>query len=119
MFHKFANLVGANRQRIFSLLMLPAFFLGTLPHTACICADGHREVSCKAAACRAIADGSKAPRCCGCSCCKDSGSQQIRSCCQHKNHLSSKAPAAPVNGVMAKTGSGCQPIVEAPAPATV
>jgi len=30
------NLLKAYREKVFSLVLLPAFFLGTLPHTACI-----------------------------------------------------------------------------------
>src|SRR5207302_8286938 len=47
-------------------------------------------------------------------CCKNRSSSQARSCCGHK---SAKPGSTPLNGLMAKSGSGCQPIVEAPAPA--
>src|SRR4051794_28727024 len=46
MFRKLFKLARASRERAFALVMLPAFLLGTLPQTACICADGHRQASC-------------------------------------------------------------------------
>jgi len=118
MFRRITRLIRAYRESIVSLVLLPAFFLGTMPHTACICADGHREEFCKAALCRAINNGSITSNCCGCSCCKNSGAQQQRSCCRAKNCESKSRSQAPANGVAAKTGSCCHPFVEAPAPAT-
>ena len=53
---------------ILSLALLPAFLYGTLPHTACICADGHREEHCRALAGKRCDKSSavSAP----CSCCR-------------------------------------------------
>ena len=118
MFRRIKKFVWRSRGRMLSLVMLPAFFLGTLPHTACICADGHREEFCKAALCRALGNGSKTTACCGCSCCKPSGSHAGRSCCQSKQGESGKPSSMPMNGLAAKTNSCCQPIIEAPAPAS-
>lgn len=118
MFRRMTRLMRAYRERIVSLVLVPAFFLGTMPHTACICADGHREEFCKAALCRAIANGS-ATHCCGCSCCKNSSAQPQRSCCQAKNGESRSGSPGPANGLAAKTGSCCHPFLEAPAPAAI
>ncbi len=117
MFRRLSKLARTYREKILSLVVLPAFFLGTLPHTACICADGHREEFCKAAACRSIASGSSTTACCGCSCCQNRGSDQGRSCCKDKCCERPTGSTAPAGGLTAKTGTCCQPIVEAPAPA--
>src|SRR5438874_13838811 len=97
MFRRAKKLVYASRERILSLVLLPAFFLGTLPHTACICADGHREAFCRATTCRFLAQRSNTDACGQCSCCKGSGSAcDKRSCCQAKHSTSSprhKQPA--------------------------
>jgi hypothetical protein len=119
MFRGMKKLVSTHRERLVSLVLLPAFFFGTMPHTACICADGHREEFCKAALCRAIGNGSTATTCCGCSCCKGRGAHEGRSCCQAKSCQPANGGAAPANGIAAKTGSCCQPFFEAPAPAVV
>src|SRR3954466_10017710 len=98
MFRRIIKL-AAHRERILALVLVPAFFLGTMPRAACICADGHRETSCRAATCRANSG-------CGCSCCK---SHQCRSCCHSK-------PSHSADGLSAEAKC-CQPIVEAPSPA--
>src|SRR5205809_397178 len=117
MFRSVLSPARVSRERVLSLVMLPAFFLGTLPHTACICADGHREAVCRAGACMAINNGAGATTCCGCSCCKDRGTPGARSCCQAKSCCAAKHKTTPKNGIAAEN-SCCQPIVEAPAPAT-
>ncbi len=117
MFHRIGKLVWLNCERLLSLVMLPAFFLGTLPHTACICADGHREPSCNASACRARAFESSKAACCGCICCKDCGTKHGRSCCQKQASKSHKHNSVSVNGLVAMTGSCCHPIIEVPAAA--
>lgn len=119
MFRRMNKLMHAHRERILSLVLLPAFILGTLPHTACICADGHRESSCKVAACRSLASGPRASSCCGCDCCKPRESQDGRLCCQAKQHCQSVAPGQqPLSGLIASGSTCCHPITEAPAPAT-
>ena len=117
MFQRMPRPMRARRERVVSLLLLPAFFLGTMPHTSCICADGHREEFCKATLCRAFNQGSKTTACCGCSCCKNSGDKQVRACCRAKACESTNSSSTPVNGVTARTGSCCHPFTEAPAPA--
>jgi hypothetical protein len=117
MFRRIKKIVWSHRERLLSLVLLPTFFLGTMPHTACICADGHREPFCRAAACSDLASGTSKTPSCGCSCCKDRGSQEGQSCCSGKSCCAGKHSSIPVDGLAAKTGSCCQPIVEAPAPA--
>jgi hypothetical protein len=119
MFWGIKRLIRTSGERLISLVLLPAFFLGTMPHTACICADGHREEFCKATLCRAIGQGSRVSSCCGCSCCKNAGGQQARSCCQKKGCQPTKGSGVPANGLTAKTGSCCNPFVEAAAPSTL
>jgi len=119
MFRGLNKLVAAHRERIVSLVLLPAFFFATMPHTACICADGHREAFCKAALCRAMSNGSSATACCGCSCCKNRDTQHGVSCCHGKSCQPASGDSPRSNGVAAKTGSCCHPFLEGPAPASV
>lgn len=107
------------REKILSLVMLPAFFLATLPHTACICADGHREPSCQAAVCRSLAKGSSMTACCGCTCCSHRGSNEPRSCCQAKQKQQSSSDHHPISGSAVAAKGCCKPFVESPAPAAV
>ena len=115
MFRRIRKLVWSNRERLLSLVMLPAFVLTTLPHTACICADGHREEFCRAAACRAINSGDVKSVCCGCSCCKDRGSDGVRTCCKTKHQAPSRS--VPADGLAAKPATCCQPVIAVPATA--
>jgi hypothetical protein len=111
MFRRIAKQMHAHRERIVSLMLMPAFLIGTMPHTACICADGHREVVCPAMAGRFTLQ------------CSNAGARSERSCCSEKVGCCSKASCCrgrqsrpPASGLFAKTGSCCHPIVEAPAP---
>ena len=104
------------RSRAFAAVLVPAFLLATLPHSACICADGHKEPSCNASACCAIAQGKGDGVCCGCSCCKPNSDGTPPSCCQSK-HGPTDPAKRPASGLNAKTGSCCHPITEAPVPA--
>jgi hypothetical protein len=117
MFRRIRKLVWPNRERLLSLVMLPAFFLATLPHTACICADGHRESSCNVWACRAGAPESSKAASCGRSCCKDCRAKQERNCCHKNAGESAKHDSMHVSGLVISTGSCCHPIIEAPAAA--
>lgn len=114
MFRKVKKLAAVYRERLVSLMLLPAFFLATMPHTACICADGHREAFCRAALCRLMSSEFGESACCGCSCCKARATCEKRSCCKAK-HCQQK----PIDGtgLIAITGSCCHPYVEVPAPA--
>jgi hypothetical protein len=114
MFRRINKLVHASRERLLSLVMLPAFFLATLPHTACICGDGHREGRCNASACCAIKAGKPIGACCGCPCCQ---SKSAKSCCCKSKPAASGCEKCPLPGLAAKNGNCCQPIIETPAPA--
>jgi|SRR4051812_33936113 hypothetical protein len=98
-------------QRLFSLVLIPAFLCGTLPHTACICADGHREQQCRAIG-RPIAlpHGSSAAKCHCCSSHTTSGPATI-ACCHSTTGESQSASS------LTAGKSCCQPIVEGPASA--
>jgi hypothetical protein len=109
--------VWPHRERLLSLVMLPAFFLASLPHTACICADGHREPFCRAGACHAVASGSSATARCGCNCRQAGGSTQKRDCCEQEACEPKERDGVPADGLVAKSGPCCQPFVEAPIPA--
>src|SRR5436305_8904639 len=101
MFRNLKKRAMAHRERLVSLVLLPAFFLGTMPHIACICADGHREDFCKATLCVAVSSGSSNSASCGCSCCKSHGNQQLPSCCRAKTSQPTSGSKSPVNGVTA------------------
>jgi hypothetical protein len=94
------------RRGLLSLALLPAFLYGALPHTACICADGHREEHC-----RALSRHSSAPQSATkseCSCCK--ARQGAPSCCQ------AAGSQAQSHSASMAAGTCCRPIVESPAP---
>ena len=115
MFRRLRKLVRSHREKLLSLVILPAFFLATLPHGACICGDGHREAFCNLSICHAIYQGKATGVCCGCSCCKNKCDEQ-RSCC-HSKHRPAEPVKSPVSGIGANTGTCCHPIIETPAPA--
>jgi hypothetical protein len=115
-FRSYKLIAACRRSKAFAAILVPAFLLGTLPHSACICADGHKEPSCNATACCAMASGKATDGCCGCTCCKPGDDGKPRACCQ-ANHRSKTADQKPASGLAAKTGHCCSPIVEAPAPA--
>ena len=115
MFRRTLKLVRAYRERILSLVLLPAFILGTCPHAACICADGHREPICQAGFCRAANRGDSTTACCGCSACKQRSACEVRQCCRDKEH----ATNSPEQKLVLVTGDGgcCYPYLESGAPA--
>lgn len=110
------KLVRLHRERLLALVMLPAFFLATLPHSACICGDGHREAHCNRAVCCALNQGEASTISCGCAFCKTKGDGKTGCCCQSKNGPVKPAKDSPP-GLAAKTGTCCHPYLEAPAPA--
>jgi len=117
MFRRIRRPVGAHRERILSLVLLPAFFLGTLPQTACICADGHREASCPATSGRILAARTNENKCGGHSCCMPkSSASENRTCCQAKLGQPSSCDTASGTTLIAQAGSCCHRIVESPAP---
>ena len=104
MFRSVSKLAKTYARRFVSLVLLPALMLGTLPQTACLCADGHVELACRTLAARSVAQV-----CNGCSHCQHSG-QQVRSCCQaHTQQL----------GLAACGTNCCHPLTVAPAPAAL
>lgn len=119
MFRCVSSLARNHRGRLLSLVMLPAFFVGTLPHTACICADGHREEWCWAAACRTFTTGGGSAACCGCSCCQVCDTSHEQSCCQGKSCGAARRRAISREGIAADADACCRPLVEAPAPAAL
>jgi len=110
MLRRIKRLAWTHRQQLLSLVILPTFFFATLPHTACICADGHRETFCNVAACRLLAHNSGATVCCGCKCCN---SHDGRKCCRNKRG-DDESHDLPKTGLFVKSGC-CQPIVQFPA----
>jgi len=111
MFRRIRKLAIAYRARLLALVLMPALVLGTLPHTACICSDGHREPACQAAARRLL--GAKASACDGCSCCHDGAPTAGRGCCQ------AAAPAGEQScGLIAYQGICCHFFAASPTPAT-
>ena len=115
MFRLVRKLVRPHRERFLALVMLPAFFLATLPNTACICGDGHREARCNAAACCAIKQGKSTGVCCGCPCCQMKSGKPCCCCKAKRSGIEPRKDCPP--GLVAKTGNCCRPIVESPAPA--
>jgi hypothetical protein len=110
MFLRVTRLAQVFRERVLSVALLPVFFLGTLPHTACICADGHREEHCQALACRNLATKQLKTQKCGC--CRDRAANVgAQSCC-----LAKQSQAESCTRMVGMSGSCCNPIVEAPAP---
>jgi len=106
MLHRAVKLVVANREKLVSLVLLPAFFLGSLPQTACICADGHREASCPMLR-QQQAESAR-------SCCQKSASAP-KSCCKNGSSKTNQLPSK--CQVAAQGRSCCHPVIEAPAAA--
>jgi len=114
MFRKLPKLMRAYRERVLALVMLPAFFFGTLPHTACICADGHREASCPMLARHPSSQTSSA--CGGPACCQRT-TDPSRSCCRAKGGPPASAGCGSQCATVGKTGSCCHPVIEQAPPA--
>jgi hypothetical protein len=117
-FRRLKKSVNSHCERILSLVLLPAFFLATLPQTACICADGHRESFCKAAGLALLPGGSSPSACSGRSCCQEHGKHIVRSCCAPQHSHPTFSQRRPISGVATAHGSCCHLLIEAPAPAT-
>lgn len=112
MIRQIRKFVRSQRERVLSLVVLPAFILASLPQSACICAGGHRELHCNPAACRAISHGPLTGIACGCSCCPSQSKSYPRSCCQAKDAPHQPAHG-PLGGISATTSGCCQPIIAA------
>ena len=103
-------------EQLLVALVLPAFFLSTLPQMACICADGHREASCPALKVHCASPQGATPRGAK-SCCRRSESELGRSCCHGKGCPPASSNQSPLSRIGTKSGVCCHPVVEAPAPA--
>ena len=115
MFRGTIKLLRRYRENMLSLVLLPAIVLGTMPHSTCICSDGHREPACRGLACLTFRTNATHR---GCSHCKNSEAVEQRSCCRAKQAQSvpgsEQLPGPTVNG-----GSCCHFFVENPLPATI
>ena len=111
MFRRVINLACLHRERLLSLALLPVFLWGTMPRTACICADGHREAFCRAAVCSAVDGGRTTSACCGCSCCGKDSSPNSKNGSQAKSCCAAKQKTTRPSGVAARN-SCCQPFIE-------
>ena len=116
-FRRLKKLLWTSRERLLSLALVPAFLLGTLPHAACICSDGHRQENCPALACRSLSQETGATASSDC-CCQVKSAHQARSCCAVKKHDAARVGSSVPAGTIAKGSTCCQRIVEAPAPAS-
>src|SRR5688500_13704733 len=113
---KAKKLVRAFRDKVTTPALLAVFLVGTFPHPACICADGHREPLCRVAICRLLGQEMNAGASSACSHCKGTVELENRSCCR----VTPSAPA-PVGHVsqpslIAKTGTCCRPFVKPQTP---
>jgi len=106
-FRALRKFAGRYRERVLSLVMLPAFLLNTIPQTVCICADGHRELFCPA-----VTSGASECKatCCNCSCCPNSKSSEQKSCCRGGHHSTADS------GWTSLKRQCCRLVSEAPAP---
>lgn len=109
MFHRTQERFRLYRARFSALVLLPAIFFGTLPQTACICADGHREANCPKLACSLkkfrVAD--QRPGCCH-------GGRKAAATTNNSAETSNSAETRIVF-----EGRCCRPVIEAPAPVLV
>jgi len=93
---------GRSHERVISLAMVPILLLGTIPHAACICADGHREKFCRAR--MGITAGAPAVA-------------QKRNCCRRQ--VAPVTAATPLaTTCLARPKSCCRPVLELPFPVT-
>jgi hypothetical protein len=97
-------------------VLLPAFLLGTLPHTVCLCSDGQREEFCPTATCRFSGRAPVAKPHLEC-CCQQEPGQSRRSCCVSSEHRGAGNPSNSCAAALQSGARCCQRIVEAPAPA--
>jgi hypothetical protein len=119
MVRRLRKFVRLHRERLLSLVMLPVFFITSLPHSTCICGDGHREPFCTPGHCRACLSRASNTASGGHSCCKGHASEQGRSCCGIKHDEQTPAGDTSNTSIAAKHGCCCTGIVEVPAPAAV
>jgi hypothetical protein len=95
-----------------SLVLLPAFVLGTLPQIACICSATDGELTCPTKP-RGVGE----VRCSalpGSSCCQRSAARNEPSCCQPK-----QAGQLPSPQPLASCGGCCYQVIAPPTPAAI
>ena len=119
MLRRFRKFVWPHRERLLSLVMLPAFFVASLPHPACICGDGHRELFCTPGHCRACLRHATSTADGGHSCCQGHASELVQSCCGTKHDDQTPTGGTSNSGLTAIQGCCCKGIVEVAGPATV
>ena len=119
MLRRLRKFAWPHRERLLSLVMLPAFFFASLPHSTCICGDGHREPFCTPGNCRACLSRAGSAAGGGHSCCKGHASEQGRTCCGSKCHKKTAGSDTSIPSVTAEHGCCCKGVVETPAPATI
>ena len=119
MFPGIKRMLQIHRERIVSLVLLPAFFLASLPQSACICGDGHRERFCSPGHCRACLVLVNAASKDAHSCCHGHNGKNAQSCCDAK-HDEGTPPGDPSGcGLAAQHTCDCHGTVDLPAPAEV
>jgi len=117
MFREVKRRLRRHRERVLSLVLLPAFFLGTMPHTDCICGDGHREVFSTPGNCRACLNSASAAK--GRSCCQTQASPEQRSCCGIKHGQEPVSGDATDTSCAAKPNCCCKAVIAIPSPVTL
>jgi hypothetical protein len=117
MLRRLRKLALVHGKRLVSLVLLPAFLLGTLPQIACICSAAEGQAAGGQPACPTKPRGERETRCSalatGDNCCQPSATPVEPSCCQPKqaaNQLSSPEP-------LARCGGCCHQVIAPPAPA--
>lgn len=118
MFRLATKLVRSHRERFLSLVMVPAFFLATLPDVDCICADGQRRAHCNLLACCAAKDGKTASGSCGCSSSTCNPAEKGAACCMAA-HQPIDATQNELPAFLARNTGCCNPYLEAAAPAVL
>lgn len=116
MFRHITKRLRSHREQLLSMLLIPAFVMSSLPKTACICSDGHSELSCPAISCRALHTELAS---CGCSCCKATDDAHSKACSHGKTCCSKKGTQHTPDGVTALSDCCCHPYVEVPVPILV
>lgn len=113
MLRRVQKLTELHREKFLVAVMLPAFILGTLPQTACICADGRRQENCNWQVCQAIRAGDESRVPCGCACCP---TQENHSCCCKAKAADREPVQERGPGLTAHSAPCCRAVVEAPPP---
>jgi hypothetical protein len=104
-------------KRLVSLVLLPAFFLGTVPQVTCICSAADGQAAGGHPSCPTKPRGERETRCSdsptGGSCCQHSAKPVEPSCCQPKQAVGPVSSPEP----LASCGGCCHQVIAPPAPA--